>query len=242
MGDAADAKSFGVCMTAWELYYGTLMDNHWEHTAAAVADGNSVERFARRFFGSERADYRRLEKFYDERFLARLHPVLLTPTLRRQFGKTESAYLFYHMFGHGKTRQALRKLAQRAPAARRVIRDIRRRATRRKFYLEFLDLPLDLIDVMSERIETLAAVRETSDKLHPHRLGATAGTRMLQRTVRKLDRHVQQCKHLADRYDHLADTRGGSRLDAYRLRRQIGELLTLRGYVKYHVTTYAAGG
>jgi len=243
MRDARELKCMGICMTAWELNRGTLMDNHWEHNAAAVTiyQEKPFHDFAKRFYGSPRADYQRLKRFFDERYVRRLNPFLMSAHLRRQFGRTESGYLFYHTFGKGEMARAIRELAKRIPPARKVVGDIQRRATKRKFYLEFLDLPLDLLEVMHDRIETLTIVRKAADRLHPHRLPSAVGTRLLQNTVQRLARHIQRCEKLAARYDRLAATHGGSRLDAYRLRRQTGELRLLKQYVTYHAKTYANG-
>jgi hypothetical protein len=243
MRDARDNRCLGMGMSAWELHRGAHMDNHWERIAGATAayEDRPLGDFSRRFFGSARADEARLKRFFDEKTVARIHPSLAIPLLRRQFCRSESAYLFYHMFGQGKIRGALREVARRIRAARPVVRDIQRSAKRRRFYLEFLDLPLDLFDVMHDRVEILHAVRATADRLYPHRLPAVAGSRLLRGTVKRLRQHIRKCELLATRYDRLTVTRGGSEVDSYCLRRQIAELRTLTGYVDYHARTYARG-
>jgi len=282
MREARALGCMGICMSAWELTRGALMDNHWEHNAAAVAayEGKGAEcgsglsaatglrhskhtgrgaeaaptlghpgkavsfsrrEFAARFYGSPRADYQRLKRFFDESYVRRLNPFLMSAHLRRQFGRTESGYLFYHTFAQSRLRGVLKQLAARIEPARKIVRDIQRSATSRRFYLEFLDLPLDLLEVMNDRIETLRFLREVADRLYPHRLPAAAGTRLLKAAVKRMEQHIARCEKLASRYDRLAATRGGSQLDAYRLRKQVGELRLVKGYVQYHARTYAKG-
>jgi hypothetical protein len=243
MREARELGCIGICMTAWELNRGTLMDNHWEHNAAAVAayEGKPFRDFAKQFYGSRRADYQRLKRFFDESFVRRLSPFLMSAHPRRQFGRTESAFLFYHTFVSTRVAGAIARLAKRIKRARRTVRNIQRNATKRRFYLEFLDLPLDLLEIMDERIQTLRSVREVAERLCPHRLPVARGTRLLKQAVKRMDQHIFRCEKLAARYDRLAETRGGSRLDAYRLRKQIGELRLVRGYIHYHANTYAKG-
>ncbi len=247
MREARQHHCMGMCMTGWEMIRGANLDTHWERVAGAIAafEGDSLQnfsgKFCKRFFGTERCDQLRLKTFFNEKALAKLHPDFVTPNFRRQFGKTESAYLFYHMFGKGRARLAFQKLAPRIKASRPIIRDIMRAAKRRKHYFEFLDLPLDLFDVMHERIETLNFIRESADRLHPHRLPNATGTRLLRETLRKLWRHIENCEKLAKRYDRLKEAVGGTHIDPHRIRKQKGELRTLYGYIEYHAKTYAKG-
>lgn len=247
MSEARRFRCTGMMMTGWEMIRGASLDHHWERVAGAIAafDGDSLENFSRgfckRFYGTERCDQLRLKKFFDEKALAKLHPDFVTPNFRRQFGKTESGYLFYHMFGKGRARPAFQKLARIIKAARPIVRDIMRSAKRRRHHFEFFDLPLDLFDVMHERIETLTLIRGCAERLHPHRLPNAAGTRLLWETLRRLERHIENCEKLAKRYDRLMEVAGGSHVDPHRLRKQKGELRTLYGYIEYHAKTYAKG-
>jgi hypothetical protein len=243
MRDARELGCPGICQSAWEMTKGALFENQWERIASAPAAfaGRRLRAFPRRFFGSARADESRLRPLLHDDELAKLHPSFRGPHLRRAFFGTDSAYFFHHLHGQPDSRPAWRRLRARLDRARKIARAVQRAGKRRRFSLEHLDLPIEVFTVMCDRIETLAGIRAAVDRLYPHRLPAARGTKLLEASVRRLSRHIALCERLAARFDRIAITRGGSQMDALRLRRQIQQLKTLRGYIRHHAGNYADG-
>jgi len=220
-----------ICNSTWELTKGALFENQWERAAAATAvyEGKSRADFNKRFFGSARADQYRLQHLLGDEELAKIHPVFGGSFVRHAFMGTESAWLFYHMNAQPDTHAQWDRAMLRVRRARKIVRQIQRAATRRKEYLRHLDLPLDLFEVMHERVRTLGTIRAAVDRIYPHRLGASPGTRLLRQVIRTLARHIARCEKLAERFELLQRTRGCTHLDAFRLRRQIRDLQILKG-------------
>jgi hypothetical protein len=247
MSEARELGCRSMCVSLWELTRGSLGDNQWERIAAAPAafEGRPLTGFARRFFGSARADQGRLQPILDERKLKRIHPLLAGwdhgRQIRLQFMGTDSIIQFYATFGQPDTRRTLAKVMQLVRRTRPIVRDIQRAAKRRLDRLEHLDLPLELFETAYDRLETMSTVRATVDRTFPHRLSNVKGTKLLWQTVRQLSRHIARCESLASRFEQIQRTRGGTHLDGLRLRKQIGQLKTLRRYVTYHAKTYAKG-
>lgn len=64
--------------------------------------------------------------------------------------------------------------------------------------------------LMYDRTQTLAGIRAVVDRLHPHRMPAAKGTRLLTDVIRRRSQHIARCEKLAARFDSIAATRGGS--------------------------------
>ncbi len=243
MREAREFGCPGMCQSAWEMTKGALLDNQWERVASATAlfEGRRLVEFYESFFGSTRTNQAHLGSLLHEDEIAKIHPTFRGPHLRRAFFGTDSAYLFYHLHAQPDTRTSWKRLNERVVRARVVADRMKRAARRRKFYLEHLDLPIHVYEIMYDRIETLVTIRAAVDRLFPHRMPPTSGTKLLEAVIRRLSRHIANCEKLAMRFDSIAATRGGSQMDALRLRRQAKALKTLRGYIEYHARTYARG-
>ena len=248
MRDARELRCRSICLTTWELGKGALMENQWERIAAAPAifEDRPLDDFARRLFGSARAD-QIVSALFSMNGISdaciRRWPVGIAGQKR--------GLIFRHGFGlslscrvwqQGNPTRIRQDHAEAGPnGAFPIARSIQRAATRHKTYVEHLDLPLRTFEAMHDRLEVLGAVREAVDRLHPHRLPNAEGTRLLRDLARKLTRHVVRCESLAARFEGIQRTRGGSHLDGLRLRRQIGQLKVLCRYVTHHMKTYRKG-
>lgn len=245
MNEARELGCAGICQSAWEFWRGAYPDTEWPQVAAATAyyEGRPFDnsQFAADFFGSPKADFERLRPLLSRTELGRIHPIFSINEFRTQFVRSDSAYYFYHVYGQPDARPVLDEVVKRVRQSRQVVHDIRQAATRRQEYLEFLDITLDIFDASYDRIQTLAHLREIMDKIYPHRLPNAEGARLLRGALRRLEKHIELCEKLRERFEALHQTRGASFESVLHLRRQILELRTLAKYVRYHTGAYAKG-
>jgi hypothetical protein len=248
---ARETGCLGVCQTVWEMFNGALWDNGWHRVAAAAAafDGQSFDSasFAGSFFGSREADPQRLREFLDERRLAAIDERMpQRGTLRAEIVRQSSAWstfyrYFHRLYGSTLDLEKIEQVGELVGKARPVVAEIQRAATKRRSFLKYLGVPLDLHKVACDRIALCRAIRETCEALHPHRVPDTEGTRRLAELQERVVEHARFCAGVAELLEGAVTEVGAPAGDARNLRSQIAELEEVGRYIAHHRDTYSGG-
>jgi len=256
-----DAYHLGVrsmCMTVWEMYRGSFMQNNWYPVAlAADTAWNTLHaqlttghlrsfqrRFCRVFLGSTNTtffDYLRLVAHGDGDVFKSL--LAHTAHFRRAFFTDPDPFFLYLRFGRDLKARQKQAWGRFFRKAERLLGQAGREATHSSDMLDMVDLPMLVLKAAYRRITSIQAASEIYRKLYVKQRTRRPSTvrRGLTRCRQLVEGCATDCETLEKRLLAAHEQYGSPWEDVLQMRRHAAHFRTYARYIRYHEQSFDKG-